>query len=218
MSQNTSSAVMAQRHEPHNSLDDFPTPKWGTRALMEHLGLPPETRIWEPACNRGYMADALREYCSTVIASDIHDYGVFAETRDFLFPGHAYDVDWIITNPPYRLSAQFAHRAMGIAKQGVALFARTSWIEGQDRFNTLFNPYRPACVLQFTERVLLLKGRMAALGGIDPLTGKATATATAYCWVIWRAPYDAPIDTHLRWIPPCRKRLERPEDYDRRPT
>jgi site-specific DNA-cytosine methylase len=35
---NTSPAVMQQRHEPHNSLDDFPTPPWATRALCERLG------------------------------------------------------------------------------------------------------------------------------------------------------------------------------------
>lgn len=37
MSQNTSHAVMAQRAEAHDSLDDFPTPPWATRALIEHV-------------------------------------------------------------------------------------------------------------------------------------------------------------------------------------
>ncbi|MGH8525505.1 MAG: SAM-dependent methyltransferase, partial [Gammaproteobacteria bacterium] len=31
--QNTSHAVMAQRLEPKDSFDDFPTPPWATRAL-----------------------------------------------------------------------------------------------------------------------------------------------------------------------------------------
>lgn len=35
MTQNTSHAVMAQRVEAHDSLDDFPTPPWATRALLE---------------------------------------------------------------------------------------------------------------------------------------------------------------------------------------
>ena len=35
--QNTSHAVMAQRAELKNSLDDFPTPPWATRALLEHV-------------------------------------------------------------------------------------------------------------------------------------------------------------------------------------
>lgn len=35
--QNTSHAVMAQRIEAKDSLDDFPTPPWATRALIEHV-------------------------------------------------------------------------------------------------------------------------------------------------------------------------------------
>jgi hypothetical protein len=35
--QNTSHAVMAQRTEPKDSPDDFPTPPWATRALIEHI-------------------------------------------------------------------------------------------------------------------------------------------------------------------------------------
>jgi hypothetical protein len=35
--QNTSHAVMAQRNEAKDSLDDFPTPPWATRTLLEHV-------------------------------------------------------------------------------------------------------------------------------------------------------------------------------------
>jgi hypothetical protein len=37
VTQNRSSAVMQQRSEPHDSLDDFPTPPWATRALCVWL-------------------------------------------------------------------------------------------------------------------------------------------------------------------------------------
>jgi hypothetical protein len=35
--QNRSNAVMAPRIEGRESLDDFPTPPWATRALIEHV-------------------------------------------------------------------------------------------------------------------------------------------------------------------------------------
>jgi hypothetical protein len=79
MKQNTSHAVMAQRFESLDNLDDFPTPPWATRALCEYL-----TRmglelgfmsVWEPACGRGHMARPFTEYFGTVHASDIHPYG-----------------------------------------------------------------------------------------------------------------------------------------------
>ena len=64
--QNTSHAVMAQRAEAKDSLDDFPTPPWASRALMEHVlpekrGLRRQTSL-EPACGIGHMAKVLAEY------------------------------------------------------------------------------------------------------------------------------------------------------------
>ena len=135
--QNTSHAVMAQRHEPHDSLDDFPTPPWATRALCEQLNLRDhqEWTAWEPACGRGDMARPLREYFKEVAASDIFDYG-YGTVDDFLFPRRTirYDVDWIITNPPFRLAEQFALTALEDARTGVALLVRTQFLESSGRF------------------------------------------------------------------------------------
>src|SRR5690606_32077443 len=92
MTQNRSSAVMQQRIEPHDSLDDFPTQPWGTRALIEKVldkHLLPRGTGWEPCCNRGYMARPLREYYPRVHATDIFDYGWegMDGLGDFLMPG-----------------------------------------------------------------------------------------------------------------------------------
>ena len=58
--QNTSHAVMAQRSEPRNAPDDFPTPPWATRALCEHVLHRPaslqDKHCLEPACGAGHMA------------------------------------------------------------------------------------------------------------------------------------------------------------------
>jgi hypothetical protein len=49
---------MATRIERKDSLDDFPTPPWATRALIEHLigeeGLRSQDCL-EPACGAGHM-------------------------------------------------------------------------------------------------------------------------------------------------------------------
>ena len=83
--QNRSPAVMAQRFEPLDGLDDFPTPRWATRALMEWVlpdSDPGAASCWEPTCGRGYMAATLSEYFASVRSSDIHPFG-FGETLDF---------------------------------------------------------------------------------------------------------------------------------------
>ena len=109
--QNTSHAVMAQRAEPNDSRDDFPTPPWATRALAEHvLGDRPlsESSCLEPACGAGHMARVLQEYFGKVIGSDVHDYG-YGEARDFLsYRYRPNSFDWVITNPPFRLAEELS--------------------------------------------------------------------------------------------------------------
>lgn len=209
MSQNRSSAVMQQRSEAHDSLDDFPTPPWATRALLERLSHDyalDNMVCREPAANRGYMAWPLAEYFADVFPSDVHDYGVGFDRLDYLF-GPSSDllpVDWTITNPPFRLAEQFIERALETSTVGAAMFVRSAFLEGIGRYERLFKENPPSAVLQFSERVVIHKGRLAPDG----------STATAYCWLVWekrqrflRSP------TVLRWIPPCRKRLEHASDY-----
>lgn len=208
MSQNRSSAVMQQRSEPHDSLDFFPTPLWATRALCEALYPGEAERLkemqaWEPACGQGHMARPLSEYFGHVYASDVHDYG-FGDQVDFLMAGERPCFDWIITNPPFRLASQFATEALTRARRGVALLVRTAFLEGGERYRSLFAPHPPTVVLQFCERVPMVKGRY------DP----AASTATSYCWIVWAGKHTDASRTFFEWIPPCRKQLERASDYE----
>jgi type I restriction-modification system DNA methylase subunit len=77
--QNTSHAVMAQRAEHLESPDDFPTPPWATRGLIEHV-LEDKRSLTslsclEPACGAGHMARVLKEYFGNVASSDAYAYG-----------------------------------------------------------------------------------------------------------------------------------------------
>ena len=206
MAQNTSHAVMAQRKEPNDSLDYFPTPPWSTRALCEWIAssvganhMRKELTAWEPACGEGHMARPLAEYFAEVHASDVHPYG-YGEVSDFLFCGPR-EADWIITNPPFRLAEQFIVTGLSRARSGVAMLVRTAFLESVGRYEGLFKPYPPAAVLQFSERVPMHKGKLTETG----------STATAYCWIVWRKNNRS--ETVFGWIPPCRKRLERESDY-----
>lgn len=203
MSQNTSSAVMAQRQEARDSLDFFPTPAWATRALLSDVLAVPRGvyTAWEPACGAGHMARPMAEYFKIVHASDCHDYG-FGALDDFLMPSNLR-ADWIITNPPFRLAREFALAALERANWGVALLVRSVWAEGIERYETLFKPHPPSIEAQFCERVPMVKGR------VDP----NASSATSYAWFIWLK-HDITKRTERRWIPACRKRYERPGDYD----
>jgi hypothetical protein len=203
MSQNTSSAVMQRRSEPHDSLDDFPTPPWATRALCAPFaGMFGTQACREPAANRGHMVRPLREYFAEVEAADIHDYDAGFPVQDYLFGPPPAMVDWTITNPPFRLAEQFIARALETSRIGVAVIVRSAFLEGVGRYSALFSKTPPSQVLQFSERVVMHKGQLSATG----------SSATAYCWLVWIKGDFGP--TVFDWIAPCRKRLERASDYD----
>lgn len=212
---------MAQRIEPDDSLDDFPTPPWGTRALLRH-GIAdvirPYHRFYDPACNRGYMVRPLREFSTSVYATDVFDYGWdgMDAQEDFLFPGlrPPHGIDWVITNPPFRLAAQFIEVSLSLVEVGCAFLVRSAFLEGQDRYTGLYSVRPPTRIFQFSERIVLTKGivRDPAKPYWDEKDGKwrRPSTATSYLWLVWvRGECRRP----LEWIPPCRLDLERPGDY-----
>lgn len=214
--QNVSTAVMARRVEAPDSLDYFPTPPWGTRALIERadthtfLGLDQLT-VWEPACGEGWMARPLGEYFGRVVATDCHDYGVGYPVHDFLMPFlpdalAGQRPHWIITNPPFNAAEAFVARALDVATDGVAMLVRTSWLEGIGRYERLFSRTPPTLISQFTERLAMVRGRVDA----------EAASATAYVWITWLIGWKGePVFT---WIPPCRQQLERDSDYPPTPS
>ena len=206
--QNKSTAVMQRRVEAHDSLDDFPTPSWATRAVLEFIAARTGMdlsmmSVREPCANRGYMVRPLFEQFGHVMASDIFDYGYGFRVEDYLFrPDSHFDpTDWTFINPPFRLAAEFIARALRLSRVGVAVIVRTAFLEGIERYETLFNVTPPWVHAVHVERVPMVKGT------VDP----DASSATSYSWLIWRNDTDERLPT--AWIAPCRKRLERPEDY-----
>lgn len=203
-----STAVMARRVEPPDSLDYFPTPPWATRALFVHV-LPqinpgPISAIWEPACGEGHMAEVMREPTvgAVVTATDIFDYGYGKGGVDFLGATRPRGDFWVVTNPPFKPAVDFALKALDLAV-GVAMLCRTQWLEGRSRYERLFRDRPPTLFAPFVERVPMVKGRW------DP----DASTATSYAWFVWmrRSAFCGGGWTDPRapfWIPPgCRNRL-----------
>ena len=216
-------AMMASRREPPKSLDSFLTPPWATRALCEALRarclLRRYGQAWDPACGFGHMSGPLEEYFATVVASDIFAYGGVRELwppgwwriLDFLDETETTPVvDWIFINPPFNAGIAFALRAIALAQVGVAILVPTRWLAGETRYTDLYAVARPRLIVQYAERVPMLRGRWVP----------GSSTATDYLWLIWeRCPlgktFDAPRAETI-WLPPGQQETwTKPGDIER---
>jgi hypothetical protein len=201
-------ALGARRHTAGTTEDDFPTPRWVTRALLHEVLATERLRnatCLEPACRKGEMAEVLRHYFKRVRSSDLHPFG-YGKVADFLANSYrAKSVDWVVSNFPFSRMEEMIIEALVVARVGVAALARTQFLEGVGRYERLFRRYPPTLVAPFAERATLLAGRL------DP----TVTTATSYSWFIWANDLcwlSPKMDWHncprLRQIAPCRGRLE----------
>jgi len=211
-----STAVMARRRDPASALDLYPTPPWATRALVEEVLVPEglvsgghagTSSAYDPCCGQGHMAIPLAEYFASVRASDVHDWG-YGERRDLDFTMASAEVigrpDWVIANPPFALADRFVDRALTIARDGVSMLLRLQWLEGGERYQTIFSGTRkPALVCPFAERVPMIEGCW------DP----EASSATAYAWFVWDCRASAPARSSILHIRPGMAQLyHRPQD------
>ncbi|WP_147127800.1 hypothetical protein [Shimia ponticola] len=225
---------MAQRHEPPDSLDFFPTPPWAVRALLAKLDAMDEPMHLQVACDpmagEGDIVRTLPDRFDRVIGRDVFDYSATWRAghicdlgvEDFLLNGRRSSdddaPDWIISNPPFRLATECVHAAYAQARRGFAFLLRTAWFEGQERADTIFSERPPTHAFHFASRVVMHKGRLRRPGIVYfcPHDGKdkTASTATAYTWVIWRFA-DVANDGMYRggWISEARATFERPGDY-----
>ncbi|WP_448208682.1 hypothetical protein [Azospirillum sp. sgz302134] len=202
-------AVREQRRSSPHALDFLPTAPWAVRAFVEQY-LADDLAgsvVLEPACGGGDMARTLCEYAPTVLTADIADYGLAGidgrpvRIGDFLAWEPDREIDWVITNPPFKRAEAFIQHARRFARRGVAVLVRHAFSESIGRFERLFRDTRPDLEAVYVERVNMVLGRL------DP----EISTATAYTWMVWRTGGDG--DTRKRWIAPARDRLERDSDW-----
>lgn len=189
----------------------FATPPWASRAGAEILKEEDEfagcsMAIHDPCCGDGIMTRCLGDYFSNVIATDIEPRGPFRGfgSHDFLLADPIKrQVGWVFANPPFHLAQQFVERGLQVAKNGIMILARTSFIESEERAAMFQNHL--TVMAPFCERVGM------QLGPWNP----KCSTATSYAWFVFTR--VGPTDhMRLRLIPPGTKaRLSKIDDVTR---
>jgi hypothetical protein len=114
---------------------------------MNFLKLKP-CKIWECACGDGSMADVILKYGHEVIQTDLNTGTDYLKTE-----GKA---DAIITNPPFKLAAEFIEKALKEADI-VAIVLKSQYWHAKKRYD-LFMKNKPAFVLPLTWRPDFMNG------------------------------------------------------------
>ena len=164
--------MLANRsHADRKASDFYETPEDVTRALMHFLGpIERDLIFWECAAGAGRMARVLREGKNKVIESDLDR----EPSVDFLScVAMPEDANFIITNPPFNLAAQFIRKAMELKPtHGFAFLLKSQFWHASSRL-ALFESSCPSFVLPLTWRP-------------DFCFGERGGAPTMEClWTVW---------------------------------
>lgn len=146
--------------------------------------------IVDPACGSGNIPEACLARGLVALGGDIVDRGWSATfVRDFLSPG-GLPCDTIISNPPFALAVEFAVKALTLASDRVAILQRTTWLEGERRYQALFSQGHLMRVWQFRSRISMPPGDSDAL---------AQGGSVAFAWFVFSRDHNGAAT--LGWLP-----------------
>jgi hypothetical protein len=182
--------------------DFYATSPDSVRALLDTYDIEGET-FYEPCVGQGHIAGVLKEYFPTseVYGTDLIDRGYGDGIFDFVKENWEdrldlqipKNVDWIITNPPFKLAKEFITNSLLRANKGVAMFLKIQFLEGVNRRDWLKNtPLKYVYVFSARQRTLN-NGEE-----INSRTGKKWATTMCFAWFIWEQEYKG--EPIIRWI------------------
>ena len=183
----TAPAVQAQSLPPGTRIPNefYPTPPEATRALLSVEQF--DSSVWEPACGDGRIAKVLIDHGLTVVATDLHAYGVGTAGIDFLAERKSRATH-IVTNPPYGfgLADAFLDKALELTRQTGGKVAMLLNLQ------SLCHPLRtaqwkrkpPARIYAIDDIVCWPQDRY----GPPP----QYFTKHRYCWTVWTPDHTGP--------------------------
>jgi hypothetical protein len=158
-------------------LDAYWTPAEASRSLvaLEAAWLP--RSLWEPAAGDGAIVRVLEAAGYQVHASDIADYGADYPLADHLTTPPPPGAEGLVTNPPFRLAAQFATTAVSEVPY-TALLLRTNFLESVERL-AFFGKHPPARVWVSSRRLPMMHR--------NGWNGPRASSNTCHAWFIWHS-------------------------------
>lgn len=157
--------------------------------------------FYEPACGEGHISKVLKErypnakhYSTDLVDRNYQDMTVCADFLSIDFESPLWhNVDWIITNPPFKYAKDFVEKSLKITNTGVAMFLKIQFLESESRKEWLQNsPLKYIYV--FSKRQVIFRNGEE----LDPKTGKRWANTMCFAWFVWEHGYTG--EPIVRWV------------------
>lgn len=167
--------------------DDYSTPEWAVRRLLDVYRPPAGPGVWlEPAAGEGNIIRVVNEILPSVrwlaceLRSECHQHLVTATgdprrvfiTNFITNPPRIPEgkrIEVIITNPPYRLAAEFIAQSFALAEEVVMLL----------RLNYLGSDHRAEFLRHYPPDVYVLPNRPS-------FKGNGKTDSPEYAWFVFR--------------------------------
>ena len=150
------------------------------------------SKILEPFCGSGTMAEVIKSNGYDVVAYDMIDrgYGNVGEFFSTDYPMGEYD---IITNPPYNDNlTEIVKRCISLCKNKVAILMPMLFLSGKTRYEELYTQFPPSRVYIYCERINIAKE-----ADFNTYSDRGM-NLTIYAWYIWEKGYKGVPE--LKWI------------------
>lgn len=167
--------------------DWYPTPPYATEALLSVEQF--DEHVWECACGDGAISKVLVDAGHVVSSTDLNDFGYGTPGIDYLMETQL-QADHIISNPPYKLANEFIKHSIELGVTKHCWLLRLAFLEGQKRFDDIFQHNPPARVYVFSKRLTIWRGD-------EDQAWYGSSGKTAYAWFCFE---QGATDTRLSWL------------------
>lgn len=187
-------ATLADRKD-----DLYETPDVAVHALLRAERLP--HRIWECAAGPGQIVRILRAAGHVVAASDLIDYGqpTHFHGYDFLMERAAPPgTEAIVTNPPFKLAAQFARHGLDLCPR-VIMLMRLAFLEAGNMDTEASVARREVLDGGHLARVHVFRKRLPMFHRAG-WEGRKSNSGMAFAWFVWDRQWKGPTELHrISW-------------------
>jgi hypothetical protein len=162
--------------------DNYPTPRYVIEGLINQIDFSKVNSFLEPCKGDGRILEYIPNYINK-------DWCEIREGKDYF--KYNFNVDLIITNPPFSIALDFIKKSLNEGKT-VCYLQRINWLGAQQR-KDFWNENTPDKLFVISKRPNFVKEYLISLFGLDVnLKEKAKeldltlgTDSTEYAWFIW---------------------------------